>query len=281
MNGLMAHRIWLGLVPLILATSVQAQVADLDAFVAAKAGALEVLHRKAERALVGVAQDSSYRDYFKAHSDHHRHELKERIDRISLEAQNKFDVGEMCLINENGHEISRIVEGEVAHDLSTEEAAAIFFKPAFALAPLNVHVSPIYMSPDVHRWVVAYVTPIEVDGEKKAILHYEHELKTYQELLAEGLAGDDDRFLLAVNEEGLIIADSRREIGTAERGDSAVPGDYFEPFQTAGSSLDALKDELGGGMSGRGTITLDGVPHDVAWRTVKGWTLLGFEMDPG
>ncbi len=137
MKGLMAHRIWLGLVPLILATSVQAQVADLDAFVAAKAGALEVLHRKAERALVGVAQDSSYRDYFKAHSDHHRHELKERIDQISLEAQNKFDVGEMCLINENGHEISRIVEGEVAHDLSTEEAAAIFFKPAFALAPLK------------------------------------------------------------------------------------------------------------------------------------------------
>ena len=281
MKGLMAHRIWLALLPLILATSAEAEVADLDAFVAAKAGALEVLHRKAERALVGVAQDSSYRDYFKAHSDHHRHELKERIDRISLEAQNKFDVGEMCLINENGHEISRIVEGEVAHDLSTEEAAAIFFKPAFALAPMNVYVSPIYMSPDVNRWVIAYVTPIEVDGEKKAILHYEHELETYQDLLAEGVAGDDDRFLLAVNEEGWIVADSRREIGTAQRGDSAVPEDYFEPFHTAGSSLEALKDELGGGTSGRGTITLDGVPHDVAWRTVKEWTLLGFDKGRG
>jgi hypothetical protein len=110
----------------------------------------------------------------------------------------------MCLINENGHEISRIVEGEVAHDLSTEEATAIFFEPAFALAPRNVYVSPIYMSPDVHRWVVGYVTPIEVDGEKKAILHYEHDLETYQDLLAEGLSGDDDRFLLAVNEEGWI-----------------------------------------------------------------------------
>ena len=281
MIGLMAHRIWLGVLPLVLATSVQAQVAELDAFVAAKAGALEVLHRKAERALVGVAQDSSSRDYFKAHSDDHRHELKQRIDRISLEAQNKFDVGEMCLINENGHEISRIVEGEVAHDLSTEEAAAIFFKPAFALAPMNVYVSPIYMSPDVNRWVIAYVTPIEVDGEKKAILHYEHELATYQELLAEGLAGDADRFLLAVNEEGWIVADSRREIGTAQRRDSAVPEDYFEPFQAAGSSLEALKDELGDGMSGHGTITLDGVPHDFAWRTVKGWTLLGFEKHPG
>jgi two-component sensor histidine kinase len=200
----MAHRIWLGLLPLMLATGVEAQVADLDAFVAAKAAALEVLHRKAERALVAVAQDSSYREYFKARSDHHRQELKERIDRISLEAQSKFDVGEMCLINENGHEISRIVEGEVAHDLSTEEATAIFFEPAFALAPRNVYVSPIYMSPDVHRWVVGYVTPIEVDGEKKAILHYEHDLETYQDLLAEGLSGDDDRFLLAVNEEGWI-----------------------------------------------------------------------------
>jgi hypothetical protein len=146
---------------------------------------------------------------------------------------------------------------------------------------MNVYVSPIYMSPDVNRWVIAYVTPIEVDGEKKAILHYEHELETYQDLLAEGVAGDDDRFLLAVNEEGWIVADSRREIGTAQRGDSAVPEDYFEPFQTAGSSLEALKDELGGGTSGRGTITLDGVPHDVAWRTVKEWTLLGFDKGHG
>ena len=276
----MAYRIWLGFLPLLLATGVEAQVDDLDAFVAAKAGALEVLHRKAERALVGVAQDSSYREYFKAHSDPHRHELKERIDRISLEAQSKFDVGEMCLINEKGHEISRIVEGEVAHDLSTEEAAAIFFKPAFELAPMNVYVSPIYMSPDVNRWVVAYVTPIEVDGERKAILHYEHDLETYQELLADGLSADD-RFLLAVNEDGWIIADSRRDIGTGQRGDSAVPGDYFEPFEAVGTSLEALKDELGGGTSGRGTITLDGVPHSVAWRTVKGWTLLGFEKDHG
>ena len=281
MKGFMAHGIWLALLPLILAASAEAEVADLDALVAAKAGALEVLHRKAERALVGVGQDPSYRDYFKAHSDQHRHELKVRIDRISLEAQNKFDVGEMCLINENGHEISRIVEGEVAHDLSTEEAAAIFFKPAFALAPMNVYVSPIYMSPDVNRWVIAYVTPIEVDGEKKAILHYEHELATYQDLLAEGLAGDDARFLLAVNEEGWIVADSRREIGTAKRGDSAVPGDYFEPFGVGGNSLGALKAELGGSTSGRGTVTLDGVPHDVAWRTVKGWTLLGFEEHSG
>jgi hypothetical protein len=279
MKGLKTHRIWLALLALVLATSAQAQLAELDALIAAKAGAVEVLHRKAERALVGVAQDPSYREYFNAHSDHHRHELKERIDRISLEAQNKFDVGEMCLINENGHEISRIVEGEVAHDLSTEEAAAIFFKPAFALAPRNVYVSPIYMSPDVNRWVVAYVTPIEVDGENKAILHYEHELATYQDLLAEGLAGDE--FLLAVNEEGWIVADSRREIDTAMRGDSAVPGDYFERFELGGNSLETLKSELGGGTSGRGTIALSGVPHDVAWRTVKGWTLLGFEKHPG
>jgi hypothetical protein len=228
-----------------------------------------------------VAQDPSYREYFNAQSDQHRHELKERIDRISLEAQHKFDVGEMCLINQNGHEISRIVEGAVAHDLSTEEAAAIFFKPAFALAPRNVYVSPIYMSPDVNRWVVAYATPIEVDGENKAILHYEHELATYQDLLAEGLAGDQARFLLAVNEEGWIVADSRREIDTAMRGDSAVPSDYFERFQLGETALEALKDQLGGGPSGRGTIARDGVPHDVAWRTVKGWTLLGFEQHPG
>ena len=275
MHASTARKFRLGLLPFLLATDVQAEAGDLEALVRAKAGALEVLHRKAERALVGVAQDPSYRDYFKTHEGGHRHQIKERIDRISLEAQSKFDVGEMCLIDEQGHEISRIVEGEVAHDLSTEEAAAVFFAPAFALAPKQVHVSRIYMSPDVDRWVVAYVTPIQVDGEKKAILHYEHDLETFQDLLAEDLANEQDQFLLAIDEDGWVIVDSRREILTAKDGDSGLPGDYFEKFQAGESSLEALDDE----PVGSGTAVLDGVPHQVAWRTVKGWTLLGFGRD--
>jgi hypothetical protein len=272
--------IWLGLLPLVLAAGVQAQPADLDAFVAAKAGALEVLHRKAERSLVGVAQDPSYREYFIATSEEHQQKLKERIDQISLETQRKFSVSEMCLINAKGHEISRIVEGEIADDLSTEEAQNIFFGPSFAQAPRSAYVSPIYISPDVQRWVIGYATPIEVEGKNRAILHYEHDLAAFQELLRQGLA-DDGRHLLAVTPEGWIIADSRQVIATEQRGDSTAPADYFEAFAVEGVGLEGLKQELGGRPSGHGTVVLDGAPHQVAWQTVKLWTLVGFEKDDG
>jgi hypothetical protein len=279
MRGGMAHWIWLGLLLLMLATSVQAQVADLDAFVAAKAGALEVLHRKAERSLVGVAQDRSYRDYFRTISADDRQKLKERIDQISLETQKKFAVSEMCLINAKGHEISRIVEGEIAYDLSTEEAQNIFFGPSFAQAPRSAYVSPIYISPDVHRWVIGYATPIDVEGENQAILHYEHDLAAFQDLLRQGLS-DDGRFLLAVTADGWIIADSRRGIGTEQRGDSTAHADYFEPFQADGQPFEQLKETFGEDANGHGAIEFEGEPHRIAWQTVKHWTLVGLEKEP-
>jgi hypothetical protein len=46
-------------------------------------------------------------------------------------------------------------------------------------------------------------------------------------------------------------------------------------------AANALLDIGGLCIAARGTITLDGMPHGVAWRTVKGWTLLGFEQDHG
>jgi hypothetical protein len=279
-------RAWIGLsistflLSLIAATAVPAQADELESLVAAKAGALEVLHRKAERALVGVAQDPSYRDYFRATSADEQQKHKERIDRISLETQRKFSVSEMCLINALGHEISRIVEGEIADDLSTEEAQNIFFDPSFAQPPQSAYVSPIYISPDTHRWVIGYATPIDVEGERKAILHYEHDLIAFQELLRQGLA-DDGRFLLAVIPEGWIIADSRRAIATEQRGNSTAPADYFDTFRVEDRTLEDLGRELGGGESGSGRVMLDGEPHRIAWQTVKRWTLVGFEREAG
>ena len=279
-------RIWIAfsgptlLFSLIGAVAWPVQAEELEDFVAAKAGALELLHRKAERSLVGVAQDPSYGEYFAEHTHDQRDHLKERIDQISLEAQQKFDVGEMCLIDEHGHEVSRIVEGEVAHDLSTEEARAIFFQPGFELPPKQVYVSPIYMSPDVNRWVVAYVTPIAVGRENKAILHYEHDLAFYQQLLADGLA-TGDRALLAINEDGWIVADSRSNIRTEQHGGSAEPAEYFEQISDDEGGYGALAEKLASGESGTGTVILNDAPHHLAWRTVKRWTVVGLEPEAG
>ena len=258
---------------------VSADVGELKSFVAKKAGIVELLHNKAERALVTSAQDQSYRRYFEAKTDEERARLRQRIDHIGLAVQNQFAVEEMCLIDESGTEISRIVRREIAYDLSTEEASANFFAPSFATAPRTVYLAPIYMSPDVHRWVTAYATPIDVNGKKKAILHYEHGLDFYGDLLNAGLAAGDKRVLLTVTSDGWVIFDSRKEISIEQTGESEEPADYFDQMSIGGLTLQDIEHTLGGGKNeGSGAATgSDGAKYDVAFKTLGDWTLVAFE----
>jgi len=268
----------LGLAVLGLATPAAADVDALRAFVARKAGVVELLHNKAEKALVTAAQDATFREYFEASSDAERLRLRERIDHIGLAVQKQFAVEEMCLIDETGTEISRIVGSEIAYDLSTEEASAAFFAPSFAAEPKSVHLSTIYLSPDAHRWVTAYATPILAQGEKKAILHYEHGLDFYEKTLNSGIAVESERVLQTVTGDGFVIFDSQKEIGIEQKGESEDPADYFEAFSLGGLSLQALKDEIGGGDEGAGTVTdPEGKRIDVAFKTLGDWTLVASE----
>lgn len=236
-----------------------------------KAAVLELLHGKARKALVTAAQDRSFRDYFTTRSAAAKVQLKDRIHRISLEVQRQFHVEEMCVITPDGAEIARIVNDAIAYDLDDAEHDRPFFRPAFALAPRTVHQSVPYMSDDARRWVVSYATPIVVDSETRAILHYEHGLGTYQAMLNKGLTGGD-RFLIALDEGGRIISDSRSAVPIEARNDSESPDDYFRPFEWAGLSLAELRTRLSG--SDTGEIAVDGVTYDVALQPVAGWTLV-------
>jgi hypothetical protein len=122
-----------------------ARAAELapDASVAKKAAIVELMHSKARKALVTAAQDARYRDYFTSRSAEERARLKGEIDTISLEVQSHFHVEEMCLIDPNGAEISRIVGNAIAHDLDTGESDNVFFAPSFKLKPRTVYISPI------------------------------------------------------------------------------------------------------------------------------------------
>jgi hypothetical protein len=255
----------------------RADAPPLEVIAAKKAAVLELLHRKAEKSLVTAAQDQNYRDYFSSHSAHHRHAIKRKIDEISLKVQKKFQVDEMCLIDPSGTEISRIVGDRVADDLSDEEAEAIFFQPGFEQQARQVYTSPVYMSPDTHRWVVAYVTPIVLDGEQRAILHYEHSLGVYQTALNQDLDGSG-RFLLAVTEDGWIVSDSRRGIAIDRRDEVDAPAAYFDRFAPGGLSMAALRDTIGGdGRRSTGELLWQGRAYRVAYRVVGRWTLLVLE----
>lgn len=271
---------FLGLaLPLMTLSPAKADVEGLQAFVAMKAGVVDLLHTKAERALVTAAQDQAFRQYFEAKTDPERAALRQRIDHISLAVQSKFAVEEMCFIDETGTEISRVVNNEIAYDLSTEEASANFFAPTFAEKPREVYLAPIYISPDVHRWVAAYATPVDVNGQKKAILHYEHGLDFYERTLKAGVDPDGSRVFLTATADGWVIFDSRKQIPIEQVGESEEPADYFEQFSIGGMSLTDLKNAIAGGKpDGAGTIeATNGEKLDVAFKTLGDWILVAFE----
>jgi hypothetical protein len=242
--------------------------------VSRKAEVLTNMHRKAGSAIVNVAQDGAFVDYFKATDDATRASLKQRIDTISLNTQANFHVGEMCLIDAAGVERSRIVGNKVASDLSSDEADNPFFAPAMAQKPRTAYVAPAYISEDVHKWVIAYTAPIQVDGHTVGILHYEHELGFYQHALDSNLPAG--RHLLGVDKAGFILADSAREPAVDQLENAEKPSDYFKQF-TFGGGLEANVKVLGGGTSGAGTITTGGKTYGVAFQQVQDWTVVGIE----
>jgi len=240
---------------------------------AKKAAILELLFRKAKKALVTAAQDRNFSQYFSARPRlAEKSRIKERIDRIALSVQSRFHVEEMCLINVEGAEISRIVGKQIANDLDPDETDAIFFKPGFEQKPRKVYVSPAYMSGDADMWVVAFTTPILVADEKRAILHYEHPLTVYQNALNKGMSGDE-RFIVAVNADGWIVSDSRKPISIEKSGGSEAPQAYFEKFEFFGMNADRIKSIV----DGAGVLSAGGETYTADYKTVEHWTLFVFE----
>ena len=251
--------------------------AGLQSLLERKAATIERLHFKAKKALVTAAQDETFAQYHYAHSDEEKTTHKSKIDQISLSVQDRFQVEEMCLIDPNGAEISRIVGKKIADDLAEDEASASFFAPGFAAAPRKVHVSPTYMSADADKWVVAYVTPLVVDGKKTSILHYEHTLAVYQTALNRDMA-DSGSVMLAVDADGYIVSDSRADIAIDIKDGAEDRKTYFKHFDLAGMSLDDVRKSLGSDRAkGSGTITASGKAYDVAYKAVGDWTIVAIK----
>lgn len=166
------------------------------------------MHRRAKKALLGVIKEPEIRAYFTEKDPNKRELLRQKIEQTTLNFSEFFNISEMCLIDTQGHEVTRVDHGNISHELSTEEAELPFFAPGFAAEEGVVVTSPIYTSPDSHKVVAAYVSPIYVDAKPVAILHYEHELSDFQKKLLRGL--EVGQVVIAVDSEDRVIIDSRR-----------------------------------------------------------------------
>ena len=271
MKHSIASKLFVGLWLAVLACPALA-LSPVEDLVQRKAEILRIVHKKARKALANAAQDHAFQGYFSSTDAPSRQSFKDRIDRIALGVQSRFNAEEMCLIDPEGNEISRIVGAQVADNLSHDEAHANFFAPGFAHKPRSVYVSPAYLSDDADKWVVAYVTPIMVSDSKRAILHYEHGLDGYQRTLNRDLEGQDV-FLLTINAEGYVIADSRRNIGITHHEHRHAAADYFEHFEFGGENLATVRQHID---SHQTLHDADGRAYRAAYATVEDWTLMAF-----
>lgn len=249
--------------------NVYADINSSKKLAAKKAAIIKTLHKKATKALVNAAQDKNYVNYLEAQNPKNKDTLRKKVDQISLNVQQRFHVEEMCLIHKDGPKLARIVRNKVAYDLSPDESSAVFFAPGFSLKPRRSYISPIYMSPDADKLVLAYVTPIKALDNNEAILHYEHGLSVFQKALSKGLS--DDERVIAVNQAGLVVSDSNNVIVNNKKGDSETVSDYLRPFSFAGNSLEAIKSKA---ESQTAIMDTEGSTYHAAYQQVKTWTII-------
>ena len=129
---------------------------------------------------------------------------------------------------------------------------------------------PPYLSPDAHKWVLAYVTPVTADGRTLGILHFEHSLKTYQDIVRAGVFATDTR-VVAVDQNGWVVAEADTAIPIHARAGIDRPQDYFRRFSFAGADLETV---LKAAREGRSLTGEDARSYRVGHATSRGWTVL-------
>jgi len=159
-------------------------------------------------------------------------------------------ISEVCFIHNNGAENARVVGATLAEpdELSTDETKNPFFQPTLALAPGRVYQAAPYVSPDTGEWVISNSTPLVVDGEQRAILHFEVSLASFQSALQGS-------------------SRNHTEIVDADTGDIAL--DLEHPLRSGdplGDPADRPMRELMRTSTNSGVTTIDG--QRVAYRSV-------------
>jgi methyl-accepting chemotaxis protein len=163
--------------------------------------------------LLVAAQNDALRAYYRTPS--RRVEFKRQIDAslVGLHAVHPDLIDEACYIDARGPERARMVRGSVAgpSDLSPDESGNPFFAASFAVPVGAVHQHTPYVSPDSGTWVVSNATPIEVNGRKVAILHFETEIEGLRRRIAALMpAGAAARVVDASS--GVLVFDTRTPV---------------------------------------------------------------------
>lgn len=260
---------------MVLGLTTNASAADtskMNDLLNKKVAIFRSVNKKASRNLVNAAQDKVFAEFFKTKDTAKKKVLKKKIQEISLAVQQKFNVDEMCLIANNGKELTRIVYNKIApdSDLSPDESGAPFYAPSFKKKHRQIHIEPPYLSADSKRWVVAYTTPIVLgDGSKPAFLHYEIPLSFYIGEMSKGAKGEDE-YIVVVGNDGLVYSDSRRVYKlNGDPGSDLKASDFFPAFDDGSSpEVSGILVSMKEGKTGSDSFTHGGNNYAIVYKSL-------------
>jgi diguanylate cyclase (GGDEF)-like protein/PAS domain S-box-containing protein len=144
----------------------------------------------------------------------------------------RLGVDEICLIRQDGLEVARFNDGQVADvaDLSPDERPnnpAVL--PTLALRDDQAYRTDPYVSPDSGRWVMGLATPIIRSGQTLGILHFELPIAAMSEAIAATSGGFGYSFTLT--REGRLLTHPR--IGEFRSAAGLAPDTDTGPFPPA------------------------------------------------
>ncbi|NDB63790.1 MAG: sensor histidine kinase [Nitrosopumilaceae archaeon] len=274
---------------MISASFTDAELEQMRNIVNERENSLQNLHARASEDLVFALQNPLFVQYFDLpetkkgnvykdgviqFTDKQR-QIKTELEQWIHSFQNKFQVDETCLIDTSGQEHTRLVLKNTAPDtqLSPDESSTPFFVPSFKKEKNQVHIQYPYVSPDTHRWVFAYTSPIVLgDGEKPAFYHFEMPLAVFQDSVS-----IDSGRMYVFDPQGFIIADSQHQYPTtniSEKFDEYFPRvDTIIPQKEFGRISEQLKTQESGTIS---YVDEDGDTYYAVFKKLPtfGWILL-------
>jgi diguanylate cyclase (GGDEF)-like protein/PAS domain S-box-containing protein len=163
----------------------------------------------------------------------------------------RYHVDEICLIRANGVETARWNGGTVApvSELSPDESGNPFFKPAIGLPTDSVFVTEPYVSPDSHRWVYGFATPIVLtSGVRAGVLHFEIPVQRLAEVVASDPFGTGSYTVVVDRSGRALVAPDVDLSGVVAEASASYPVSAAIGSVSGRSVIDAvLDDETGTG----------------------------------
>lgn len=182
--------------------------------------------------LLIASQNTAFNMYFKD-TGNKAHWIKEQHKTLKyLRGIYRDVIDEACYIGAEGKEISRIVLDNISKEdeLSSDEDRSRFFQNALRMGEGEIYQGKPAISEDTKRWVLPNATPIFVNGNKVAILHFEVTMTYFQRLLKRAI-NPDRGYGFIINDAGEFVANTSLDMNETAPFPRAIASDTQEPLK--------------------------------------------------